>query len=103
MAHMRQELQDLQIGMQRQQTVLIQQQAQVTYAATRAQAAEQERADMAIIAAKIAARADDGDIIDNKALGQPFKYPDKKDSDFAEWDHKVGSFMSARERKSLEP
>ena len=51
---------------------------------------------MAIIAAKIAARADDGDIIDNEAFGQPFKYPDKKDSDFAEWDQQVGIFMGAR-------
>ena len=103
MAQMRQELQDLQIGMQRRRAVLIQQQAQVTDATTRAQAAEQERADMAIIAAKIAARADDGDIIDNEALGQPFKYTDKKDSDLGEGDHKVGIFMGARERKSLEP
>ena len=51
---------------------------------------------MARIAAKLAARADDGDIIDNKALGQPFKYTFKKDSDLAECDHKVRIFMGAR-------
>ena len=46
----RQELQELQIVMHRRHAVLIQQQAQVTDAAKRAQAAEQERADVARIA-----------------------------------------------------
>ena len=55
---------------------------------------------MARIAAKVAAR-DDGDTIDNKALGQPFKYTGKKDTDFAEWDH--FSWELDLDRKSLRP
>ena len=51
---------------------------------------------MARIAAKLAARGHDGDIIDNKARGQPFKDTGKKDSDSAEWDHKVRIFTGAR-------
>ena len=51
---------------------------------------------MARIAARLAARTDDGDNIDNKALGQPFKYMGKKDSDFAELDQNVPIFMGAR-------
>ena len=96
MAQMRLELQDLQISMQQQHAVLIQQHAEVTDAAARARAAERERADMARFEAKLAARADDGDIIHNKAFGQPVKDIGKKDSDFAEWDHKVRIFMGAR-------
>ena len=51
---------------------------------------------MARIAAKLAARADDGDIIDNNALVQPFKYIGKKHSEFSERGHKVRIFMGAR-------
>ena len=54
--------------------VLIQQQANVTEATTGAQTAEQEHADMARIAARLAARPEDGGIIDHKAHGQPFQY-----------------------------
>ena len=72
-AQMRRQLQDSQIAMEQQQAVLIQQQAQVTDAAARVQTPEHERSDMARIAVNQAARADEGDIIDNEALGQPFK------------------------------
>ena len=92
-AQMRQELHDSPVAMQQQHAVLIQQQAHVWDATTTAPTAEQGRADMARIAERLAARADDGDIIDNEALGQPFKYTGKKDSDSAEWDHKVRIFM----------
>ena len=92
---MRQELLDLQIAMQQQQAVLMKQQAQVTDAATRAPTAVQERAEMARFAARLAARADAGDIIDSKAPGQLFKYTGKKVSDSAEWDHNVRIFMGA--------
>ena len=78
MTPMRHELQDLQIVMQQQQVGLIHQQAQVTDAAARAQNAEKEPPDMVRIAATLAARADDGDILDNKARGQPIKYTGKK-------------------------
>ena len=54
--------------------VLIQQQANVTEATTGAQTAEQEHADVARIAARLAARPEDGGIINNKALGQSFQY-----------------------------
>ena len=66
MVQMRHKHQDVQVAMQQQQAVLIQQQAQVTDATARAPSADMER-----IAAKLAARADDGDIIDNKALANP--------------------------------
>ena len=96
---MRQQLQDLQVTMQQQhqqQAVMIQQLAHVTDAAARAMTTERERAVVASIAAEFAARADDGDIIDNKALGQPFKYTVKDDSHFAEWDHKIRISIRAR-------
>ena len=38
-------------------------------------------ADMARVAVRLAARVDDGDIIDNEALGHPFKCIGKKDSE----------------------
>ena len=70
--------------------MLTQQQAQVRDAAARAQTAEQERADISRMA------ADDGDVIDNKALGHIIKNTGKNDSDFAEWDPKVRIFIEAR-------
>ena len=87
MAQMRQVFQDLHIAIQ-QHVVWVQQQAQVTDAAARAQTTAQERADMVRFAAKFAERADDEE---NKALNQPFGYIGKKDSDCAEWTTKFGS------------
>ena len=74
---------------------MIQQHAHVTESATRAQPAEQARADMARIAARLAARVDHGHIVDNKTLGQPFTNTSKGDSDFAKWDSTVRIFMGA--------
>ena len=54
--------------MQPQQVVLIQQQAHVKEATARAQTAEQERADMARTAARLAARAGDGNSIFAKII-----------------------------------
>ena len=51
---------------------------------------------MARSAAKLAARADDGDIIDKKAHAQPLKYIGKTDSDVAELDQTVLIFVGAR-------
>ena len=76
-AWMRQELQDMQIVMQQQYAVLIQQQAHAKRATARAQTAEEGSVDMTSIAASLA----DVDIIDNKALDQPFKITGKIDSD----------------------
>ena len=84
MAQMRQEFRDSQIAIQQQQAVLTQQQIHVTDAAARSQTAEQKRADVGRMATRLTGRADDGRTIDNKALGQPFKYNGKKDSDLAE-------------------
>ena len=81
--------------MQQQQAVMIQQRVHVTESATRAQTEEHQRADMARIAARLAARVDGGNM-DNKALGQPFKYTGKKGSDFAEWHYKIRIFMGAK-------
>ena len=59
---------------------------------------------MARIAAKLAARADDGDIIDNKAPGQPFKDTGKKDSDLQSGTTKFeSSWELDLDRKSLKP
>ena len=92
---MRPALQEVQMAMQQQQAALIQQQTYVTCATSRAQTAEQKRWEMARIAARLAVRADDGDI-NNKALRQPFQYTGKKDSDFAEWSRKVRIVMGVR-------
>ena len=65
--------------------------------------AEQERADTARIAGRVAARADDGDTLDNEALGQPLTYAGRKDTDFAESDHKVRIWEPGWETRSLVP
>ena len=85
-AQMRQELEDLQIAMQQQQAVLIQQ---------RSNKSPNIRTGANIhgkICSNVAARADDGDIFDNKAFGQRFKYIGKKDNEY----HKVRIFMGTR-------
>ena len=51
---------------------------------------------MTRIASRLAVRVEDGDTIDNKRLGQRFKYTGRRDSDFTKWDHKARIFVSAR-------
>jgi len=46
---------------------------------------------------RIAARLAEGsDILDNRGVGQPFKYTDKKDQDFAKWNRKSRTFVGAK-------
>ena len=89
-------LHELQLAMQLKHAILIQPQTLVTEGNTRAQTAEQERADTARIVARIAAQADDGSVIDIQALGQQFKYAGQKESDVAERNRKVRIFLGAR-------
>ena len=44
---------------------------------------------MTRIASRLAVRVEDGDTIDNKGLGQRFKYTGRRDSDFTKWDDKA--------------
>ena len=84
--------------------MLIHQQALVTEATARAQTAEEDRADMARTAARPAARVEDGDIIDNEALGQPFNYTGKKHMSFQCGTPKLGSsWEPVSDWKSLRP
>ena len=56
---------------------------------------------MTRIASRLAVRVEDGDTIDNKGLGQRFKYTGRRDSDFTKWDHKARIFVSARFRSDI--
>ena len=44
---------------------------------------------MTRIASRLPVRVEDGDTIDNKGLGQRFKYTGRRDSDFTKWDDKA--------------
>ena len=44
---------------------------------------------MTRIASRLAVRVEDGHTIDNKGLGQRFKYTGRRDSDFTKWDDKA--------------
>ena len=84
MAQKRHEVQDFKKAVQQPQAVLIKQQAQVTEGKQQ-EPRQQSRTEQTWqdLVAKLTARANDGDIIDNKALGQPFKHTCMKISDFA--------------------
>ena len=72
---------------------------QLTQAQQRAEAAEKERADALRLAV---AKLDHTDIVDAKGVGQPFKLNGKADQDFAEWDHKVVTFLRAKFGEDVE-
>lgn len=59
----------------------------------RLQRAEEERA----IALKLASQAQSAqELVDTKGVGQPFKFSGRPDQDFAEWDHKMKTFLRAK-------
>ena len=64
-------------------------------AIARAERAESERGDMLKIAAKLASSSG-GELVDTRGVGQPSKFSGRKDQDFAEWDHKVRTFLVAK-------
>ena len=51
---------------------------------------------------KLVSRLADSDIVDSKAVGQPFKFTGKKDSDFSEWSHKLKTFILAKYGEKME-
>ena len=59
----------------------------------RLQRAEEERS----IAMRLAAQAQSSqELVDTKGVGQPFKFSGRPDQDFAEWDHKMKTFLRAK-------
>ena len=68
---------------------------QLQFESARAQTAEQERS--ALIQTLVTTRQERaGGIVDTKGIGQPFMWKGSADQDFAEWSHKVRTFMLAR-------
>ena len=60
---------------------------------TRTAKAEDERS---VLIKTLGTRGSTTDIVDMKGIGQPFKLTGKPDQDFAEWTHKVKTFLSAK-------
>eukprot|EP00435_Cladocopium_sp_Y103_P048628 s1265_g14.t1 len=59
----------------------------------RLQRAEEERS----IALRLASQAQSSqELVDTKGVGQPFKFSGRPDQDFAEWDHKMKTFLRAK-------
>ena len=98
---------DMQAQLQVHQDMLIQQQTQMqqvmarlTESNTRAERAEEER----YLAMKLLSQRQGAeDLVDTKGVGQPFKFSGKTDQDFAEWDHKMKTFLRAKYGPELDP
>ena len=71
---------------------------QLQDALARTAEAEKERADALKIAAALASESIQGgrDIVDNKGVGQPFKFSDSSKGDFSEWRYKFVGYVKAR-------
>lgn len=89
-----------QTQMQQQQTQMQQQAGQLQMmmnqladAQTRTERAEEERY---LAMRMLSQRQGTEELVDTKGVGQPFKFSGKADQDFAEWDHKMKTFLRAK-------
>ena len=77
---------------------------QLQDALARTAEAEKERSDALKIAAALAGNgyAAGGNIVDNKGVGQPFKFNNSANSDFSEWRYKFVGYVKARYGSEIE-
>ena len=85
-----------------QQTAMQQLQQQLQTAVDRAERAQETTANLAKVSAAAVTQKggwDGGNLVDGRAVGQPFKYTGKADQDFAEWVAKFTDFVKAKWEK----
>ena len=95
MDNMRQLMQQQVAHVAEQTQAMLSMNSNLQQAMARAERAESERSDMLKIAAKLASSSG-GELVDTRGVGQPFKFSGKRDQDFAEWDHKMRTFLGAK-------
>ena len=100
LARIQQVLTDQQLVLQQQQSQIQALNTHVQSAETRAQNAEAERS---LVIRALGSSDQSGGLIDTKGVGQPFRYSGKQDQDFAEWDHKMMTYLRAKYGASVEP
>lgn len=97
------QIQQLRNAVEQQQNVLQQQQTQLgsltTQLADAVQRAQQAEADRSRLIEIAASRQ--GELVDTKGVGQPFKFSGKSDNDFSEWNHKMLTFLRAKYGPSI--
>ena len=82
--------------MAEQQRVIAEMQRSLVLVTDRAQRVETSMSDLLKVSAAAVSKAGEKDIVDGRAVGQPFKFSGKGDQDFAEWTSKFTDFIKAK-------